>query len=231
MLDWPDILPDRASLNLSRPHRGTYNFIVVRLCLGQFRPVLGLIDSLGQWDNSMRFRVSFIIIQSSSEEHWARALNGQLGKHLNIPEFIQRMQSLPSSKIPNYLRKKDPVLTNARFHLDSFIAPPKLLRLSVSTARNVYFTAHLTVIYVSTDKLECFSYFRMQWDYQWGALHQLRGQQSQELPEQAQLQRRRGPHPLQLRLVSQALKWWVISGHGSETDVRPRVAEILREPL
>ena len=78
-------------------------------------------------------------------------MNGQLGKHLNIPEFIQRMQSLPSFKIPNYLRKKDPVLTNARFHLDSFIAPPKLLRLSVSTARNVYFTAHLTVIYVSTD--------------------------------------------------------------------------------
>ena len=42
-----------------------------------------------------------------------------------------------------------------------------------------------------------------------GPLHALRGQQSQELPLAAQLQRRGGAHTLQLGLVPQAVQRWV----------------------
>ena len=52
-------------------------------------------------------------------------------------------------------------------------------------------------------------YCRVQPADQRGPLHALRGQQSQELPLAAQLQRRGGAHTLQLGLVPQAVQRWV----------------------
>ena len=66
-------------------------------------------------------------------------------------------------------------------------------------------------------------YCRVQPADQRGPLHALRGQQSQELPLAAQLQRRGGAHTLQLGLVPQAVQRWVhiymITLHSTVTTV------------
>ena len=120
------------------------------------------------------------------------------------------MQSMPSFKTPNYLEKNDADKCQNPFR---FIHRTTQIAKAISLWRKCLFTVHLncnlrTGVQDACLGLRFISHFRMQWDNQRGAVHQLRGQQPQELQEPAQLQRGGGPHPLQLRLVSQAVKRW-----------------------
>ena len=79
-------------------------------------------------------------------------MNGQLGKHLNIPEFTNKCNLCLQFQNTQLFKEEGSCRDKCQIPF-RFIhrTPTQIVKAISFYTRNVYFTAHLTVIYLSTD--------------------------------------------------------------------------------